>query len=178
MAPQKVSQNRCRKILGNRCQHISKKTNVGSLRPRKKQGGNDANINAEKEMKCYEKWKRKWSIVLIIFESMFWENTFLRKRCMYANHMNPAVEYVPARVRPRRRTSNKLETNQKNVWKKKPQNSERNSGEKHWKIHEELMHESWKSTKKTMLGKDMQKVLKHMPKYSQNGSQKLPKCDK
>ena len=102
----------------------------------------------------------------------------LRKRCMYANHMNPAVEYVPARVRPRRRTANKLDKNQKYVWKKKPQNSERNSVEKHWKIHRELMHESWRSTKKTMLGKDTQKVLKMMPTYSKHGSQKLKTYNK
>ena len=56
-----------------------------------------------------------------ILEHAFKNQCSLRKRCMYGDHINPAVEYAPVRVRRRKRVSKKWEQSHKEisnmVWK-------------------------------------------------------------
>ena len=59
------------------------------------------------------------------------KNQVFGKGCMYANHMNPAVEYVSGRVRPKMRKSKIRE----NILKKRQKNS-RTCDAKNLKKHE------------------------------------------
>jgi len=71
----------------------------------------NAKIDGEKVMKLDEKSMRKWSYLLILFEKGVHEERIFRKRWMYGNHMNPGVECVSARVRPK----NKNRENKKHL---------------------------------------------------------------
>ena len=52
------------------------------------------------------------------------------KGCMYANHMNPAVEYVPGRVHPKIKKTKSRENIKKNYYKKTSRKSDAKMMEK------------------------------------------------
>ena len=71
---------------------------------------NYAHVNAEKVMKIDEPM-RTWNKLLILFEKYLHGKRIYRKGWMYGSHLNPAVEYVSARVRPK----NENQKNEKNT---------------------------------------------------------------
>ena len=74
-----------------------------------------AKICVEKVMKTNEKNDTKMKLVFDTFrKNVFVEKRVFRKRCMYGKHMNPAVECLPARARPKntnRENETKLKKN-------------------------------------------------------------------
>ena len=126
------------------------------------------------------KW---WKVMTGQFENevTFWYTSkhFLnnicssRKRCMYRNHMNPTVEYVPAMVRRRGRTSNKWEQSHKKSLKKGLRKVMEHMSKNLDKYIEQLRNNQTISIEKSMPRQGTQEVWNMMQKWSQNGGPKL-----
>ena len=170
MTSKKPSKNRCRKSEENWCQKGWKRVILGVVFHQKSR---TKSMRKSMPKKSWKSWKVNAQIKLCFLDfsrDAFTKKHIFWKRWNHGNHCIPRVEYVSARLRPKRRTSKKWGKSQRKSYKKRS----RKSNGQLWKIIEKAIENGAKyhdiSIQKSMLEKGMQKVWKMMPKWSQKGA--------